>query len=174
MYDGSTINESTMEYERRISPNSLLFEARHELRRHLALETSLIEQIALLPEDDFCHHARESYQLGAGFAFFVPPVNNFDPSMLDSAIISEMSEAYFATLPRNRYLDEVTLRHAHDTLSFAAFQDDCQPDINIDPYELEALKAFAEGCLTVSGHLSLPKAMKQIYHDAEHKIDVID
>lgn len=143
-----------MEYKQRISPTSLLFEARHELRRHLALETSLIERIAQLPEDDFRHHTRESYQLGAGFAYMTSSLDEPALPLLDIATVSYVSEAYFAVMPRNRYIDESTLKQAHDALASAVLDSILQQDIlkrsiNVDPYEHEALEAFVEGYLTV-------------------------
>lgn len=130
-----------MEPDKRLSPLSLLFEARHELRTHLALETALIELTAELPEDDFCHQAREALQLGAGYAYQ-------RRETADDGELDHLVDAFFATQPRNRYQDTQDLqqRHLYPALLYRRYQrivGELHPAI--DPYTVEALAAFIDG-----------------------------
>lgn len=133
-----------VENEHRISPLSLLFEARHELRKHLALETVLIEKICELPEDDFCHDAREAMTLGAGYAYLQ---KDRDPGE-DQWI--HVFAAFLALQPRSRYADPDVIREQHEKIIKAAldwFDSPEPPEIDpaVNQYTVEALVAFIEG-----------------------------
>lgn len=123
-----------MEYEQRLTPQSRLFEARNELREHIDLETSLIEQINELPEDDFCHNARESLALGAGYAYLC----RHDVKHTEEDVF----EAFFSLQPRNNYVDEITVRRTEQALIKALAE---PMDDTVDLYVLEELAAFIEG-----------------------------
>lgn len=153
------------EHEFRISPISLLFEARHELRKHLALETKLIECIDALPEDDFCHHARESLQLGAGYAllrlshdlgFTIENTRTaIDPESLRNA-----HATYFSIQPRNKYEPEDEAQERHKHLSDASLvrtynRPRLDIEARVDPYELNALTAFTDGYIIVIDELNV-------------------
>lgn len=132
-----------METQKRVSSLSLLTEARHELRTHLALETALVECISTLPEDDFCHHTREALQYGASYAYCQRESSGADE--LDHVFI-----AYFTTQPRNRYLEEETVREAQQRVIDSALEhledqdlEDLDPVIN--QYTVKALVAFIYG-----------------------------
>ena len=58
-----------METQNRLSPSSLLYEARNRLRSHIALENALLEVIAQLPEGTDQCDERDALQLGAGRAY---------------------------------------------------------------------------------------------------------
>ena len=139
-----------MEHEYRLSPMSRLFEARHELRQHLALETSLIERICELPEDDFCHSARESFQLGAGYAYLQRGTDT---------PFETVFTAFFATQPQNRYLDPEAVSLARKEIADAALEfleTGEMPTIenHIDIYQVEASAAFTEGYVMAASMLT--------------------
>src|SRR5687768_5639031 len=100
-----------MEYRQPHEIANQLFEARMALRTYPALETALIERISELPEDDFCHMARETFQMGAGYAF---QQRDFGPKTAE-----DMLATFFATQPRNRYLDSETVELERKTISNA-------------------------------------------------------
>lgn len=138
-----------MEHEHRLSPTSRLFEARHELRQHLGLETALTERIGELPEDDFCHIARESFQMGAGYAYLHRGID---------VSLESVFAAFFATQPQNRYLDQETVTLGRKEISEAALtllKTGEMPDIksHIDVYQVEASAAFTEGYLMTASML---------------------
>ena len=130
--------------EQRVSPLSLLFEARLELRKHNELERVLIEKICELPEDDFCHSARESMSLGASYAYL--QLNQDDAE-------DQWTHAFTAFLnlqPRNRYTDELTIRRNNEKIIKAALDrlDSDEPpemDSTVDKYVVEGLVAFIDG-----------------------------
>ena len=131
-----------MEHDYRVSPLSRLFEARHELRQYILLETALIERTDQLPEDDFCHIARESFQLGAGYAYLQRET--------DDISLETVFEAYFATQPRNKYPDPEVVTLEKKVISEAAMrllETGKIPELesHIDIYQVEASAAFAEG-----------------------------
>jgi hypothetical protein len=133
-----------METPKRVSPLSLLIEARHELRSHLALETTLMQRISELPEDNFCHHARESLAYGAGYAHTEFARNEAEDQWC------HVFSAYFALQPRNKYLDEAVVRETNERVIKAALDwldNDDMPviDPDINQYTVEGLVAFVEG-----------------------------
>ena len=133
-----------IENEYRVSPLSLLFEARLELRKHIALETTLIEKICELPEDDFCHNARESMSLGAGYAY-----TQLDEADSENQWIHVFT-AFLDLQPCNRYLDEATVRASNEKIIKAALDwlDSDEPpeiDPSVNQYVVEGLVAFIEG-----------------------------
>ena len=106
-----------------------LLEARLEMRvsANLALETALIERTSELPEDNFCHFARETLQ-------------------------------FFATQPRNRYLNHEVAELERKVVAEAAQQlleTGEMPELegHIDAYRVEAAAAFIEGYLITSSML---------------------
>lgn len=132
-----------METDKRVSPLSLLFEARHELRQHLALETVLIERICELPEDDFCHDAREAMSLGAGYAYL-----HLEDDAEDQWI--HIFSVFLDLQPRSRYQDEAFTREKNEKIIKAALDwlDNDEPpemDPAVNQYTVEALVAFIEG-----------------------------
>jgi len=132
-----------METQKRVSSLSLLTEARHELRSHLALETALIECIGELPEDDFCHQARETLQYGAAYAYSRRETGGADE-------LAHVFVAFFETQPRNRYLDDDVIREAQQRVIDAALehledQDFEEIDPTLNQYTIEALAAFING-----------------------------
>lgn len=139
-----------MEQEYRVSPTSRLFEARHELREHLALETALIERICDLPEDDFCHSARECFQLGAGYAYLQREASDIS--------LENIFEAFFSTQPRNKYLDQEVVAFRQKEISEAALElletgEMPKVESHIDIYQVEASAAFVEGYLITASML---------------------
>lgn len=133
-----------MEIEHRVSSLSHLFEARHELRKHLVLETALIEQICELPEDDFCHQAREAMALGAGYAYLQKDKEPGEDQWI------HVFTAFFALQPRHRYEDpEVTRARQEEIIKAALDWYDSTEEPNIDPhinqYTVEGLAAFING-----------------------------
>lgn len=133
-----------METDIRVSPLSLLFEARHELRTHLVLETALIGRINEFPEDDFCHNARESMSLGAGYAYTQLHRDSSEDQWF------HVFSTFFAMQPRNKYSDEAGEREVGGKVIKAALDwlDRKEPpeiDPNINQYTVEELVAFIEG-----------------------------
>lgn len=140
-----------MEHDHRVSPLSRLFEARHELRQYIALETALIERTGQLPEDDFCRTARESFQLGAGYAYLCREQQDLS--------LENVFEAYFATQPRNRYLDpEVVMlerkKVSEVALEFLKTGEMPEVERHVDIYQVEASAAFTEGYLLTASMLT--------------------
>lgn len=105
-----------METGDKVSQTSRLFDARNQLRMHLDLETLLLEQTALLPEDCYGTEPRECFQLGAAQAMI-----DAGPAALFSAIQTETSadmfemfmtekpeviHAFMMTRPYNKYSGE--------------------------------------------------------------------
>lgn len=133
-----------METERRLSPLSRLFEARHELRQHLALETALIERITELPEDDFCRSAREAMSLGAGYAYLCSENETSEDQWL------HVFNAFFDLQPHNRYQDPYIARENNEKTVKAALDwlgSDETPEIDpaVNQHTVESLVAFIEG-----------------------------
>lgn len=105
-----------MEISDTVSRISRLFDARNKLRVHLQLETLLLEQTALLPEDCYGAEPRECYQLGAAHAMIdAGPAAQFCTAQIEtSANQSElfMTErpdvihAFMMTRPYNKYSEE--------------------------------------------------------------------
>lgn len=127
-----------------------LLEARVSLRSHIALETTLLERIGELPEDDFCHFARETFQMGAGYAY-----HQRHEAM---TTIEDAFSIFFATQPRNRYLDHEVVVLEEKRVALAALQfveTGAMPDLesHIDPYQVEAAAAFTEGFMLASSLL---------------------
>lgn len=117
-----------METEKRVSKTSLLFEARHHMRNLIALETLLLEQTALLPEDRYGAEPRECFQLGAAQAFldagsqspFAPEMVDLDTNpleMLDEEMLEQIIHAFCTTRPFNKYSGE----HYFDPCELEAF-----------------------------------------------------
>lgn len=145
-----------MENQHRINPTSLLFEARHRLRTHLAVETQLLQRTDQLPEDDFCHFSRESLQLGAGFAWLQAESDAFPE---EDEILPVAIEAFLSSRPKNRHLDEETRQaeSAAFTETLLKRLDNSEEGVVppfLSPYEIEAAEAFVDGYLTV--YTSLP------------------
>lgn len=140
-----------------------LFEARDELRTHIAIETALIERISELPEDDYCSTSRECFQMGAGYASLQAKateqsVESF--AYTSSQPLDEILTAFFATQPQNRYLDLEEINRERKMISDAALalmQTGEAPEIHpsIDPFRVAAAAAFAEGYIIVSSMQSL-------------------
>lgn len=165
----------------RLSPQSVFLEARLVLRKYLALETSLIEAAERLPEDDFCHMARENLHLGAGCAYqaltevgreqlTIRPVPNEVELFLSPEELEKACSYFFLTRPRNRYLDEATdLQYRQQTCD-AAFSylfdgESCDSNEIIDGYEVEGLAAFIRGFAMVYSVSAerLDRATKKTY-----------
>lgn len=133
-----------IENERRVSPLSLFFEARHELRKHDDLEDALIERICELPEDDFCHNARESMSLGAGYAYLQLDQDGAEDQW------THVFTAFLALQPRSRYADELTVRRNNEKIIKAALDwldSDEMPEIDpaVNQYVVEGMVAFING-----------------------------
>jgi hypothetical protein len=154
VYDEQKTSKSEMEYRQPHEIANRLLEARLELHANLALETELIERIAELPEDDFCHTARESFQMGAGYAW--------QQREAEEPALEDIFATYFATQPQNRYLDYEVVELERKTISKAALElletgETPTLESHIDPYRVEAAAAFTEGYLiTASMVLSPP------------------
>lgn len=150
-----------MEYQPRLSPLSRLFEARIELTNHLALETALIERVHELPEDDFCHNAREALALGAGYAYLKKDVVNQENNDVHVFL------AFFATKPRNRYLDQMSVRRNQQAL-IKAVADKMNGhgqntvDETVDPYEIEELEAFMDGYAITSEYFAAQNRQRHL------------
>lgn len=128
-----------------------LLEARHDLRANLILETTLIERIAELPEDDFCHFSREAFQMGAGYAY--------QQREVEDVSFDDVLATFFATRPRNRYLDPEVVEAERSTVNQAAFWlletgEMPQLESHVDPYQVEAVAAFAEGFMVTASLIS--------------------
>ena len=140
-----------MEY---LKPHELCnryFDARAELRQCSTIETVLIERIGELPEDDYCHHARESMQLGAGYAL----IAHQEGCVGYVTDMQHVFAAYFAVQPQNRYLSEEAYRHQQLTTIEAAMKhlEDIQLEPHEDPHDAAALAAFFEGYSIASNSL---------------------
>ena len=133
-----------METKPQVSRFSHLLEARHELRQHLVLETTLIERISELPEEDFCQNIREALALGAGYASVLRDQEADDDQWL------HVFSTFFALQPRNRYLDPEHVRQQQGVIIKAALDglDNGRfPEIDpaINHYTIMELAAFIEG-----------------------------
>lgn len=142
-----------MEYKKPHEIINQCFEARHNLRKHLTLETMLIERIAQLPEDDYCCQDAEYYQIGAGYAQMLHEHGStVDPSGYNSNYTANILEGFFATRPRNRYLhDYHVLEHQKQIYENVLSPKLELPD-HIDPYEVSAARLFVEGYLLVTAY----------------------
>lgn len=119
-----------------------LLEARAALRSHITLEKLLIERISDLPEDDFCHTAREAFQMGAGYAYQQRGHRGIS--------LEDVFVTFFALQPHNRYLDPEVIELERKKVSHAALQfleTGTMPESegHMDPYQVEAAAAFTEG-----------------------------
>ena len=142
-----------IENEYRISPFSLLFEARNELRKHLELEDMLIEKICALPEDDFCRDARESMSLGAGYAYIQQDRNSTEDQWF------HVFTTFLALQPRSRYTDELTILRNNEKIIKAALDwldNEESPDMDptVDQYVVEGLVAFIDGFITARDYFA--------------------
>ena len=133
-----------MEYRKPHEIANQLHEARLELRAmaNLPLETTLMKRIAELPEDDFCNFARESMQMGAGFAQLQRDEGNISSD--------DIFAMFFATQPQNRYVDYETVslqRRSVIQIATELLESGNLPECDsyMDTYEVEAAAAFAEG-----------------------------
>lgn len=103
-----------MENEHRISRQSLLLEARLALRKHKALDAAIITRVCELPEEDFCDNSRESFQLGAGYAYmklgdeerewFDTKSGPLPRTTMNAEHLLDAFDKYFAIQPSNRSL----------------------------------------------------------------------
>lgn len=127
-------------------------EARHNIRQYLALETSLIERIAELPEDDFCRTDIESLQLGAGYAQHLHENGSLDTIATDAGIdyTETVMGAFFAMRPRNRYLHEHEIAEHRKQVHEAVITPELELPEHIDPYEVTAARMFLEGYVRVA------------------------
>lgn len=69
-----------------------------------------------------------------------------------------MFAAFFETQPRNRYIDEITLRREQQALIYAALQDSEQVQRSseqhtVDQFKVAELRAFIEGYITTVTYL---------------------
>lgn len=98
------------------------------MRNLIALETLLLEQTALLPEDRYSAEPRECFQLGAAQAYldagseaqFAPEMVDLDTSpleMLDEETLEQIVHAFCTTRPYNKYSGE----HYFDPCELEAF-----------------------------------------------------
>lgn len=117
-----------METDRPVSRTSQLYEARHRLRKHLAIETLLLELTDLLPKDGYDAEPRDCFQLGAGQAMldagddaqFSPKLIDLSANpfeMLDPVILEQITQDFCATRPYNKYSHE----HYYDPCELEAF-----------------------------------------------------
>lgn len=145
--------------------------ARNLLRGDEGIETQIVERVAKLPEDNSRHFARESFQLGAGYAYIVRerPSHDDEPLFGDGsshdntgeAIISpSLVKAFFNTVPHNRHVPITEFNRHQSTMSKLAAQALCGEVFaplhpSIDPYQFEALLAFIDGYRFVAEHQHL-------------------
>ncbi|MEO5499145.1 MAG: hypothetical protein ABIR46_01440 [Candidatus Saccharimonadales bacterium] len=142
-----------MEYTKPHEIINRCFEARHNLRNHLALETMLIERIAELPEDDFCHFAREAFQIGTGYAQMLHEDSKlFDPSGYDSDYTAKILEGFFEIRPRNRYLRDYQILEYRKQIYEGVVSPELELPDHLDPYEVSAASHFLEGYLLVTAY----------------------
>lgn len=147
VYDEQKKSESKMEYKKPREITSELLRARDQLRSHLELETALIARTAELPEEDFCHDARHSFQLGAGCAYL---------KQHEEMTLDDVFAVYFDTQPQNRYIEREVIELERKRIAEAALNllDNCEmpkTEDGIDPFQTESSAAFVEGyLLTVS------------------------
>lgn len=144
-----TQSESMIEQKKPHEFANQLFEARHGLRTYETVDLVLLELTALLPEDDFCHFAREALQLGAGLAGLW-----HDEQITD---MEDVFEAFFATQPINRYRDaeERTLeRKLIVSEVLRSLETEAVPENHptLDPFIIEAAAAFFRG-YAVTAHI---------------------
>src|SRR6478735_1666898 len=124
-----------METEHRISQLNPLFEARLRLRKHADLETDLIARIAEIPKDDFCHSARESFQLGAGFAYLrleEYPSQQGRETELSAEEMITVFDTFFAIQPRNRYLTPDETQQQRKEVTFAVLHPETKDTSHAD------------------------------------------
>ena len=144
-------SKSEMEYPKPREIISRSLEARHNIRQHLALETTIVERIAELPEDDFCSTDVESLQLGAGYAQYLHESGELHDSIEAGNEYTEaILEAFFAMRPRNRYLYVHEVAEHHKQIHEAVVTPELELSDHIDPYEVSAARSFLEGYLTVA------------------------
>lgn len=153
-----------MEYQKPHELIHRLLDARNRIRTSIAIETVLMDRIGTLPEDNFCHQARESYQLGAGYAWLMHETDfNETDSTLDSSNdvlgmgkerFLDACNAFHQTKPRNKYASSEeeafrrnALNHAVQSVLDADGRIDVSPEIDL--YDLEEQLAFIEGVATV-------------------------
>ncbi len=131
------------------------FEARHNLRKHLALETMLIERIAHLPEDNYCCQDAEYFQIGAGYAqMLYEGTGAIDPFGYDTEYTAKMLETFFETRPQNRYLHDYQVLEYRKQVHEAVISPELGLPDHIDPYEVSAAELFLEGYLLVTAYHS--------------------
>lgn len=152
-----------MHDEPRVSRTSLFDEARGEFRDHGDIETVVMARIASLPENDFCHFARESFQDGVGFAYLrFDGTAGADAFIVDTSEVvrlhDDVVEAFFHTRPRNRHSGFDKPRVHRELLEQLAIQvlfgdHKACPD-SVDQYEFAAFLAFIEGYQLVTNSLT--------------------
>ena len=142
---------------------SRLQEVRAEIRSHTDLEATILGRIAELPEDDFCHHSRESFQYGVGYAYMhvdaAPGSEVFTEDGFQTLRIRpDIITAFFHTRPKNKYLPIDIQTRYRETLEGLAIRichgESVQPPDWIDCYELAAFLSFIDGYQLVANSVT--------------------
>lgn len=133
-----------MTAERRGPSLSHIYEARLELRKHLVLETVLMERSYELPEESDFLDAPKAMAIGAGYAY----TQLEKPETEDRWL--HVFTVFFETRPRNHHMNENVVRETNEKIIKTALDwlgNDEPPEIDpsIDPYVVEELVAFIEG-----------------------------
>jgi hypothetical protein len=145
----TTANES------RFGCKSQLINARNDLRIDSVIDALVIERVNTLPEDNFCHFARESFQLGAGYAHMASTETLGDEAMTSDAagnitISRSIVKTFFDSLPQNRHMSPETAE-GHQTaianLAARALLGEIYAPLHptVDVYQFKAFIAFIEG-----------------------------
>lgn len=131
-----------------------LDDARAELRSHIDVELAVMGKIASLPEDDFCHFSRESFQHGAAYAFTrVEDTSGPEAFVIDDqevpGVIHTVIDAFLCTRPQNKYLSphqQQSLRHVLEHVAILLLLGEPIEYSHLSgSYEIEAFLAFVDG-----------------------------